>query len=76
MLAKILPLDGKYYGTRIELNSGYGFKVWIEDWDTCQVSIREIENGWDSDMGMDHVEHQLCLDICNVIVDALNRAGY
>lgn len=51
---KVLPLKGKYYGTRIQVQEGV-----VEVWGTgnySPVSPREIATGWTPDYGYDHVE--------------------
>lgn len=51
-MAKILDLDGKYYGTVIELNDKFQneITIWLEGGN--KVSQRELDNGWTRGMGL------------------------
>jgi len=54
---EIEPLQGKYYGTRILLDSGV-IEVWTDGSRPQKPSEREIADGWTPDVGMDHVESE------------------
>ena len=54
---EIEPLQGKYYGTRILLDSGV-IEVWTGGSRPQKPSEREIADGWTPDVGMDHVESE------------------
>jgi hypothetical protein len=49
----ISPLWGKYYGTKVQLGK-HEITVWTSEYQ--EASVREKENGWTPDYGMDHVE--------------------
>lgn len=87
MKARLQPLTGKYYGTRIDTDFGT-IDVWLSGdmpW-TREPSAREkaewpipsAENGSLEDIRSDmmcggHYETQLSFDVATVIVDAINR---
>ena len=54
---EIEPLQGKYYGTRILLDSGV-IEVWTDGSRPPKPSEREIADGWTPDVGMNHVESE------------------
>lgn len=81
--ARLLPLEGKYYGSRIELTRSDGrdgdeawIVCWINSVSDYKPSERELE-GWDEEefgpyeISDDHYESQTCLTICNKIVETL-----
>lgn len=79
-MARVLPLDGKYYGTKIEVATKDGndeIKVWCPDhFARPFASEREIANGWTPEDGHDHVEDAQSYKIATVIAEALTKAGY
>lgn len=76
-MAKLLPLQGKYYGTKIELKSGALIEVWVGNQNgNYKASPREIETGWTSDIGFDHVETGDDYNIAVAIVKTLDEMGY
>lgn len=76
-MAKLLPLKGKYYGTKIELKSGDIIEVWVgHQKKNYKPSPREIENGWTSDIGFDHVETEDDYNIAVAIIKTLDEMGY
>lgn len=84
-MAKILPLEGKYYGTRIEFRKPgskaaddvHEIKIWTPDhFATPFASEREIENGWTPEDGHDHVEDAQSFKIATIICDALTKEGF
>lgn len=59
MKVEIKPLEGKYYSTDLVVTSDKWdnpLYISIAGHSTWEPSPREIENGWDPDYGMDHVE--------------------
>jgi hypothetical protein len=84
MMAKILPLDGKYYGTDIELSDGKIINIWVtddKDWNT--PSHRQLEY-WDCTledaigdglMSDSHFECDRCLSIAVKLVESLKDIG-
>ena len=68
------PLEGKYYGTKIvNWETGDEIEVWLTmGMGDYRASDRELENGWDSECGYDHVELQSSYEAAKKIVDALN----
>lgn len=75
-MAKILDLDGKYYGTVIELDDKFQneITIWIEG--DNKVSQRELDKGWTKDIGLDHTETDYSYQIAKIIEKALTDAGY
>lgn len=80
MTWKILPLDGKYYGTKIEGPGGVIIKVWgYRLWELSErereklgpLADVEDEKEWKSD---GHYEDAGDYAVARVIVDALNAA--
>jgi hypothetical protein len=81
MKAEIAPLEGKYYGTQIEVSHPHGdfyFTVWFSG--DRKPSKRQLKHeglklkDWkEGDFGCDgHYESKDCYEICEIIVDALN----
>ena len=74
----LLPLHGKYYGTKI-VNSVTGdiievllsFKTYTQD----EISEREKELGWgeNGEYYYDHVETQYSYETAKKIIEALNK---
>ena len=56
--AKLLPLEGKYYGTRVEITTDEGCTSWVMIWhnDSSGPSSRELE-GWDVE---EYGEYEIC----------------
>lgn len=53
---RVLPLDGKYYGTQVEVGDGL-ITVWTPNHYACPfASSREIALGWQPEDGHDHIE--------------------
>jgi hypothetical protein len=74
--AKILPLDGKYYGTCVELTTDDGTSSWIQIWhtDSSKPSEREIAD-WEGEYEIcdSHYESQTAYEVAQKIVEMLNR---
>lgn len=82
-MARILPLDDVYYGTKVEFEAGdtmngpHIIEVWADDhFAKPFASEREIAKGWTPERGHDHVESVLSYEIANIICEALTKAGY
>jgi hypothetical protein len=76
-MATILPLYGKYYGTKVEMNSGDIIEVWLSLLPKYnEASIREKELGWTREDGFDHVETQETYDVAKIICDVLTEKGF
>lgn len=75
MIWKIKPLDGKYYGTKIENErTGELIEIWLPlGIGGYRASNREIEEGWCPDHGFDHTETQRTYDAAYIICNALNE---
>jgi hypothetical protein len=88
MANSILP-EHKYYGTNIVLKTGSRFTVWLGPFyeggtegfwpserqakkDGYNSSMQAYNDGFYSDS---HYETQFCFEICEVIVEALNKRG-
>lgn len=74
--ASLQPLRGKHYVTEVFVNvtdeSGDYYTVRIDLAGYYpKPSQREIDNGWEPDEGMDHVEPEACHLIAEMIVDCL-----
>jgi hypothetical protein len=54
---KLTPLEGKYYGSKVVIGDSF-VDVWGSNRKDYSVSKREIEDGWEPDLGYDHVERQ------------------
>lgn len=86
MDAKILPLDGKYYGTKIEYRNPQGKVHTIELWDCndYQPSQRELTqydvslSQWrDDGMCCDtHFESAFTYDLAMYLADCLHKYQY
>lgn len=82
MTASIMPLDGKYYGTKIETPYGR-IEVWFGSGEPSEREMAQWpkpspENGTAeeirSDMMCDgHYEDAMSYRVAEIIVDALNR---
>jgi len=79
-MAHIQPLEGKYYGTIVELHDGARIEIWIMDGHGITPSKRQLEK-WDmtleeakdDDMMCDsHFESARGYGIAEILVDALN----
>jgi len=81
MKATIQPLDGKYYGTVINVEHPHGnfsISVWCNG--DFKPSKRELKyhgmklKEWEEDqIGCDgHFESKDCYEVCKIIEDALN----
>jgi hypothetical protein len=74
--AELLPLDGKYYGTKIKLvldkASDIELKIWIHD---GEPSVRELKDNNDEDCEFDssHYETAGDLEVAETIVTAINK---
>jgi hypothetical protein len=77
-MAKLRPLQGKYYGTIVELNDGSTIEVWAPDhFAKPFASEREMAAGYDAEEGShDHVESVRDLAIAQAIVDFCNLKGW
>jgi hypothetical protein len=80
-MARILPLDFKYYGTEVEVNVNgqeYVITVWTPDhFAKPFASAREMGNGYDATEGShDHVEDVASYKIAQIIEEALSKEGY
>lgn len=82
-MAEILPLEGKYYGTKVKIanptckGETEEITVWFPDhFAKPFASEREIANGWKPEDGHDHVEDQQSLKIAQIICKALTEEGY
>lgn len=82
-MAEILPLEGKYYGTRVKVKSPTceretdEIKIWFPDhFAKPFASERELKNGWTPEDGHDHVEDQQSYKIAQIICAALTKEGY
>lgn len=70
------PLEGKYYGTKVEntktgetASFWFGFRTYTED----EVSQREKDEGWNPfEQGYDHVEDRYSLEAAVTFVNAMN----
>ena len=54
---KLNPLEGKYYGSKVAIGDSF-VSVWGSNVNDFSVSKREIEEGWEPEVGWDHVERQ------------------
>ena len=82
-MAEILPLQSKYYGTKIQVknptcpNDTDEIVVWFPDhFAEPFASAREILNGWVPADGHDHVEDAQSYRIAQVIAEALTKEGF
>jgi len=80
---EVLPLDSKYYSTEIRLKlngNGWDFEgtdAGITIWaDGDNPSIRELEKGYYSDDGMNHVETEEAYRLAMAIVKALKNENF
>ena len=75
MYWKVKPLAGKYYGTVVEnTDTGAEFRLWLGmETDDYAPSERELANGWDKELGYDHVELQKCYIAACIYADSLNQ---
>jgi len=79
MKAKIEPLEGKYYGTRITLENGEGITIWVMG--DYKPSIRQLEElsmtyeeAKDDDYFCDsHFESETSFKVAVAIVETLSR---
>ena len=56
-MAEIEPLKGKHYSTKVSIQLPNGEYIGVEVYGCNKnPSQREIDNGWEPDYGMDHVE--------------------
>ncbi len=55
---RVLPLAGKYYGTKVEIGDRAAVNVWLPCGDSLMASVREVAKGWEIEDGFDHVETQ------------------
>lgn len=68
---QVAPLDGKYYGTVVQLPNGATITVWIGDEFKAPASSREVANDWDHSIdGFDHVEQIEDLQVALLIAKA------
>lgn len=84
-MAKVLPLKGKYYGTKVQFTKPgssadddvHEITIWAPDHFADPFgSEREIEQGWGPEDGHDHVEDQQSLTVAKIIAEALTKAGF
>lgn len=83
-MAEILPLTGKYYGTKIQVKNPTCHRetseitVWFPDhFVTPFASEREIkQNMWTPEDGQDHVEDAQSYRIAQIIAEALTKEGF
>jgi len=80
-MAKILPLNGKYYGTKVEFTDAQDMEheitIWTPDhYAGIFASEREIAGGWEPGDGHDHVEDVQSYTIAKLICKTLTEAGY
>lgn len=69
----ISPLEGKYYGSRVNLPDGDVIVVWTPDhFASPFASEREIANGWEPQDGHDHVEDRASYANSRLLVEAAN----
>lgn len=70
---ELIPLGGKHYATEVfvEVN-GNQFRVDICGYGS-RPSQRELDNGWEYDYGMDHVEGEEHLFLANLVMEALKN---
>ena len=78
---ELQPLRGKYYSTEIAAafidEAGRSGHIYIEvSGFHSQPSDRELENGWQPDEGMDHVEGQVQYLIGKAIVEMLEGKSW
>jgi hypothetical protein len=67
---KLLPLSGKYYGTKLDSKHGE-LDVWLSDHYAIPFgSEREIANGWVPADGHDHVEDKNSLEVAQFLESA------
>ena len=67
---KLLPLSGKYYGTKLDSKHGE-LDVWLSDHYARPFgSEREIANGWVPADGHDHVEDKNSLEVAQFLESA------
>ena len=74
MKVELKPLDSKYYETEIVISDDDWYSnvyVRLCGHPTFTPSPREIENGWEQDYGMDHVEDHGVYNIAKLIYDEL-----
>ena len=75
----ISPLPSKHYYTEVivKLVGSKGLanmRIEISGY-YPEPSRRELENGWESEFGMDHVENEAHLVLAEMIVEALKAQG-
>jgi hypothetical protein len=80
MKATILPLDGKYYGTKVQIDFGNEDKTWVEVWymGDYKPSARELAllHPGEEFEGCDtHYETADGYRIAKIICDAINQAS-
>lgn len=75
-MAKIAPLNSKFYGTKVETLDGGLITVWEMGPHPWKPSQRELENNWEPEYGFDHVETEHCYTIASIICDALTKKGF
>ena len=74
--AVLLPLTGKYYGTKVEISNG-DWTEYIVIWLPGKLSKRELEKSDTSDLSEiisdGHYESDNSLKIAELIVDTINQ---
>lgn len=81
-MAKIEPLKGKYYGTRITLEKGEGITVWVMgDFKPSERQLADLnmtyEEAKEDDYFCDsHFETETSFKIASAIVEVLNRLSF
>jgi hypothetical protein len=71
---ELKPLDSKYYETELVLTFEHlpnPIYIRLAGRPTGYPSEREIENGWEPEYGMDHVEDELVYQVALSIKDYL-----
>ena len=77
MKVTLIPLEGKYYSTELlveDENWEGSVYITVAGHPTWTPSPREIENGWEPDYGMDHVEDHGTYNVALIIKEALEYA--
>ena len=73
--AQLLPLDGKYYGTKVEIvKNGYVYQITLWNSGSGQPSQRELERCPTFEVQDGHFESVETYEVATAMVDELNRS--
>jgi hypothetical protein len=71
-MVEIAPLKGKHYSTNVEADIGNFENIVVEIYgQNRKPSQREIDNGWEPDDGMEHVEGDKVYEVALRIIGLL-----